>query len=121
MAKIVRLAPEAEEEIAAGIDCYERQQPGLGAAFLAEIAAVMRELDRRGVRASHRRDDVVLAVRLPAPPLIPQRSPAAVPRARVSVASSSQVVPGCTHPSLTDSELSELDGDRWALGRLDPG
>ena len=48
MAKIVRLAPEAEEEIAAGIEWYERQQPGLGAAFLAEIGAVMRELDAPG-------------------------------------------------------------------------
>jgi hypothetical protein len=33
------LAPEAEEEIAAGGDSYERQQPGLGADFMSQIAA----------------------------------------------------------------------------------
>jgi toxin ParE1/3/4 len=48
MSKLVRLDPEAEEEIAAGIDWYEKQEPGLGAEFLDEIKAAMRSLRAPG-------------------------------------------------------------------------
>jgi toxin ParE1/3/4 len=48
MSKLVRLDPEAEEEIAAGIDWYEKQRPGLGAEFLDEITVAMRSLQAPG-------------------------------------------------------------------------
>lgn len=48
MSKLVRLDSEAEEEIAAGTDWYEKQQPGLGAEFLDEIRVAMRSLQEPG-------------------------------------------------------------------------
>ncbi len=36
--KAVRVDPDAEEEIAAAIEWYDRKRPGLGAEFLDEIA-----------------------------------------------------------------------------------
>lgn len=44
MGKPLRIDPEAEEEIAAGIDWYERQRPGLGGEFLDAISASLRSL-----------------------------------------------------------------------------
>jgi hypothetical protein len=42
--KVVRIDPEAEEEIAAGIDWYEQRQPGLGGDFLDEVGAALTSL-----------------------------------------------------------------------------
>jgi hypothetical protein len=54
MSKLVRLDPEAEEEIAAGIDWYEKQRPGLGAEFLDEITVAMRSLQAPGPNSQRR-------------------------------------------------------------------
>jgi plasmid stabilization system protein ParE len=48
MNKPVRVDPEAEEEIAAGIDWYESKRLGLGSEFLDEISAAIRSLDEPG-------------------------------------------------------------------------
>jgi toxin ParE1/3/4 len=48
MPKPVRVDPEAEEEIAAGIDWYERKRPGLGTEFLDEIDTAIRSLGDPG-------------------------------------------------------------------------
>lgn len=38
--------PEAEDELAAAIDWYEEQEPGLGAALMAEVDGTIGELQR---------------------------------------------------------------------------
>ena len=43
----LRVEPEAEAELAAAIDWYEAEQPGLGAALVTEIDDVIADL-RRG-------------------------------------------------------------------------
>jgi toxin ParE1/3/4 len=48
MAKAVRVDVEAEEEIAAGIDWYERERPGLGVEFFEEIDAAIQSLQNPG-------------------------------------------------------------------------
>lgn len=48
MRKVVRLDPEAEEEIAAEIDWYENNRRGLGAEFLDEISKAMHSLQQPG-------------------------------------------------------------------------
>jgi toxin ParE1/3/4 len=48
MSKPVRVDPEAEEEIAAGIDWYERERPRLGTEFLEAITIAVRSLREPG-------------------------------------------------------------------------
>ena len=48
MPKPVRVDPEAEEEISAGIAWYDRQRTGLGREFLDEVRAAVRSLATPG-------------------------------------------------------------------------
>jgi plasmid stabilization system protein ParE len=48
MPKPVRVDPEAEEEIAAGIAWYEARRAGLGREFLDEVRAAIRSLATPG-------------------------------------------------------------------------
>lgn len=55
------IEPEADDELAEALDWYERQEPGLGAALLAEIDPVLDALragDLRGVGVPDVRDDL---------------------------------------------------------------
>ncbi len=53
MKKSVRVDPEAEEEIAAGIDWYESKRAGLGSEFLDEVDAAVRSLEEPGPECGH--------------------------------------------------------------------
>ncbi len=46
------IEPEAEDELAAALDWYDEQEPGLGAALLAETDAVLNGLRRGALRGT---------------------------------------------------------------------
>jgi hypothetical protein len=46
--KVVRIDPEAEEEITAGTGWYEQRQPGLGGDFLDEVSSAINSLHEPG-------------------------------------------------------------------------
>ena|SRR3990172_11535647 len=49
MRKSVRVDPEAVEEMAAAMDWYDGERPGLGAEFFDEAREAIRSLERPGV------------------------------------------------------------------------
>jgi hypothetical protein len=54
MPKPVRVDPEAEEEIGAGVAWYEERRAGLGREFFDEVRTAVRSLMRPGRNAGRR-------------------------------------------------------------------
>ncbi len=51
MTRLLLVRPEAEQDLAAARDWYERKRSGLGGIFLDEVAVAMRELEHDPERA----------------------------------------------------------------------